>query len=160
MYIIEPLESHDRKNFDCGEEIFNRYLRERAAQDIRRKLNRVFVLREENSEKIFGYYTLAATTIEARKLSADRAKHLPAYPLPAALLGKLAVDKARQGRGIGKLLLANAVRRVQRLEKEMGIHVLVVDPFVDRLAKFYVSVGFRQFLPERRLFLFMDNLEK
>ena len=159
MYVVEPLKSQDRQGFDCGEESLNRYLRERATQDIKRKLNRVFVIREERKDQVIGYYTLAATTIETAKLPPAHAKHLPQYPIPAALLGKLAVDKAWQNKGIGKHLLANAIRRIQSVEKEMGLHVLVVDPLTDDLTKFYVSVGFMQFLPERRLFLFMNSLE-
>jgi len=159
MYIIEPLKSQDRQAFDCGEESLNRYLRERATRDIKRKLNRVFVIREERKDQVIGYYTLAATTIESAKLPSVHAKHLPQYPIPAALLGKLAMDKACQNKGIGKYLLANAIRRIQSVEKEMGLHVMVVDPLTDDLAKFYVSVGFMQFLPERRLFLFMNSLK-
>ena len=159
MYIIEPLKSQDRQNFDCGEESLNLYLRVRATQDIKRKLNRVFVIREERNDLVIGYYTLSATTIEAAKLPPTHAKHLPRYPIPAALLGKLAIDKAWQSKGIGKHLLANAIRRIQSVEKEMGLHVLVVDPLTDELAKFYTSVGFMQFPPERRLFLFMQSLE-
>jgi GNAT superfamily N-acetyltransferase len=159
MYIVEPLKSQDRQGFDCGEESLNRYLRERAMQDIKRKLNRVFVIREERKDQVTGYYTLAATPIEATKLPQAHAKHLPRYPIPAALLGKLAVDRAWQGKGIGKHLLANAIRRIQSVEKDLGLHVLVVDPLTDDLAKFYISVGFVQFPPEKRLFLFMNSLK-
>jgi GNAT superfamily N-acetyltransferase len=159
MYITEPLKSQDRQDFDCGEESLNRYLCERATQDIKRKLNRIFVIREERKNRIIGYYTLAATTIEAARLPPSHAKHLPQYPIPAALLGKLAVDKAWQSKGIGKHLLANAIRRIQAVEKEMGLHVLVVDPLTEDLAKFYISVGFVPFPPEKRLFLFMKSIE-
>ncbi len=159
MYIIEPLKFQDRQSFDCGEERLNRYLRERATQDIRRKLNRVFVVRKERKDKIISFYTLAATMIEPANLSAKHVKRLPQRPIPAALLGKLAVDRAWQNKGIGKHLLANAIRRIQTVEKEMGLHVLVVDPLTDDLARFYVSVGFVQFPPEKRLFLFMNSLE-
>jgi GNAT superfamily N-acetyltransferase len=159
MYIVEPLKSQDRQDFDCGEESLNRYLRDRVTQDIKRKLNRIFIIREDRKNRVIGYYTLASTTIEAAKFPPAHAKHLPQYPIPAALLGKLAVDKTWQNKGIGKHLLANSIRRIQSVEKEIGLHVLVVDPLTDDLAKFYISVGFVQFLPEKRLFLFMNSLK-
>lgn len=159
MFVIEALKGHDRSEFDCGVEELNRYLRERATQDMKRRLNRVFVATEEGSSRIIGYYTLAATIIEAQKLPPEHAKRLPRYPIPAALLGKLAVDNEWKSRGLGKLLLANAIRRVQVLEKEIGIHVLVVDPMFDDLLRFYTRFGFLHFPPERRLFLFTDSLE-
>ncbi len=158
MFIIEPLKAQDRKDFDCGEDALNRYLRERATQDIKRRLNRVFVAIEEGKSQVIGYYTLAATTVEAEKLPPSHTKHLPKYPIPAALLGKLAVDKGWAKQGLGKLLLANAIRRVQVLEKEIGIHVLVVDPLTDDLIRFYTPFGFLHIPPERRLFLFTDGI--
>jgi len=159
MLIIEALQSHDRKNFDCGDVALNRYLRERATQDIKRRLNRVFVAHEDDRDHVIGYYTLAATTIAAEKLPPAQAKQLPRYPIPAALLGKLAVDRAWQKRGIGKLLLANAIRRLQHVEQEIGIHVLVVDPKTEALRDFYARFGFLHFPPDKRLFLFMASLE-
>lgn len=101
MFVIETLKGHDRTEFDCGVEELNRYLRERATHDMKRRLNRVFVATEEDSGRVIGYYTLAAATIEAEKLPSKYAKRLPRYPIPAALLGKLAVDKNWKSRGSG-----------------------------------------------------------
>jgi GNAT superfamily N-acetyltransferase len=159
MYIIEVLKSYDRKSFDCGEDTLNRYFHERSRQDIKRKLNQVFVCIEAGKSRVIGYYTLAATTIEAAKLPQAHAKYLPKYPIPAVLLSKLAVDITEQGKGIGKLLLANAIRRVQEIQKDIGIDALVVDPMRDELIEFYASLGFFHFPPERRLFLFMSSLD-
>jgi len=158
MYIVEALKSRTRDDFDCGQEPLNRYLRERATQDIKRKLNRVFIIKEDGKDRVIGYYTLSATSIETAQLPAAHAKHLPRYPIPAALLGKLAVDRRWQGKGIGKYLLANAIRRIQAVEQEMGIRVLVLDPLTEDLVPFYLSLGFMRFPPQPRLFLFMGGL--
>lgn len=158
MVVIEALKTHNRENFDCEADALNRYLRERATQDIKRRLNRVFIIREVKRDQILGYYTLAATTIEVAQLPPAHAKHLLKYPIPAALLGKLAVDKTWKNKGVGKLLVADALRRVQAVEKEIGIHVLVVDPIHDALIGFYTQLGFLHIPPEKRLFLFVSSL--
>lgn len=63
-YAIVPLHAtHNRLNFDCGISALNRYLHERAGQDIRRYYAALFVAIEENTDRILGYYTLSNTGV-------------------------------------------------------------------------------------------------
>ena len=118
--IIEPLtRKHDRERFDCGIPILNEYLQRQTAQDTRRGVSRVYVARTQGSMVIHGYYTLSATSIGKENLPDTEAKHLPHYPIPAALLGRLAVHRSHQGQMLGKYLLFDAFHGCSRLRKRL-----------------------------------------
>jgi GNAT superfamily N-acetyltransferase len=94
----------------------------------------------ENGQ-IAGFYTLAATSVALEALSPEIAKRLPRYPVvPAALLGRLAVDRSFQGRGLGSVLLADALMRVAR--SELGVFALLVDAKYEAAQRFYEHFGF------------------
>ena len=140
---IEPLaKHHDRKTFDCGEPSLNRYIRQQAGQDIRRRISRVFVATSGDAAHLLGFYTLSALSIHLNDLPTKVAAQLPKHPIPAALLGRLAVAKEAQGEGVGKLLLADAVKRTLAAGKEIAIHALFVDALDDRAVAFYQHFGF------------------
>src|SRR6266568_7922901 len=92
-FIIEPLApSHDRREFTCGVDALDRYFRQQAGQDVRRRATACFVAREIATGRIAGYYTLAAGGILLAEMPAALAKRLPRYPsVPVARLGRLAV---------------------------------------------------------------------
>jgi GNAT superfamily N-acetyltransferase len=101
-----------------------------------------------------GYYTLAATGLALADLPEVLAKRLPRYPVvPATLMGRLAVDARRQGRGHGELLLFDAFSRA--LRNEIASYALVVDAKDDKAERFYrryrfiplATVGRRLFVP-------------
>ena len=109
---------------------------------------------------IRGYYTLSAASIDFSSLPPETAKRLPRYPqMPAALLGRLAVDVRSRGTRSGELLLADALQRVLLIEASMGIIAVVVDALDERAAGFYERYEFQRF-PERprRLFLPMRKV--
>lgn len=90
---IEPLgPGHDRSAFSCGVPALDRYLREQAGQDARRRVAAPFVASNDRV-RVLGFYTLSATSIELTEVPAALADKLPRYPrLTAALLGRLATD--------------------------------------------------------------------
>ena len=49
---------------------------------------------------IAAYYSLSAAGFEKDELPPAVAKRLPHYPMPTAVLGRLAIDRAQQGRGL------------------------------------------------------------
>lgn len=139
-YRIERLDRHDRSQFDCGNAALDGYLRERASQDMRRRLNSCFVAVDE-AGALAGYYTIAATSVPIDKLSAERARRLPRYPVvPAVLLGRLAVSRSHQGKGLGLALVADALLRASRIEAMA--YAMVVDAKEDAAAQFYIHLGF------------------
>ena len=153
---IEPLGTqHDRKAFSCGNESLDRYLREQANQDIRRDLTRLFVATPlDETTRILGFFTLSATSIAAADLPAESAKRLPRYPVPAALIGRLAVDQKSAGRGLGGVLLIEAIERARFAAQTVAMTVIVVDPIDETARSFYAAFDFRDLQgPQRRMFL-------
>ena len=108
-FTIEALaQPHDRSRFRCGSEALDRYIRLQASQDTRRKVARVFVSLPEKSREVAGFYALSAGSIERAMFPPEDVKRLPRYPVPVALIGRLAVDRRWAGQGLGSALLADA----------------------------------------------------
>jgi ribosomal protein S18 acetylase RimI-like enzyme len=160
--VIEPLGSHhDRAAFSCGDPALDAYLQRQASQDIRRRVAQLFVALGDMPGKIAGYYSLSAASFEKDELPTALAKRLPHYPVPAAILGRLAVDRERQGQGLGETLLLDAIRRVVRASATLAVYAIVVDAKNERALAFYGRYGFRSFATEqRRLFLPLETFEK
>lgn len=160
---VESLGSHhDRGGFTCGVESLDRYFRTQASQDVRRKANGVFVLvNPRESNHVLGYYTLCATTLPQGDVPVAARKHIPRYPLVSAtLVGRLAVAEARQGQGLGALLLADAVQRAYVSASSVGSSMLVVDAITEQAAAFYEANGFVRLPDSLRLVLPMQAIGK
>jgi ribosomal protein S18 acetylase RimI-like enzyme len=149
---LAPLDAtHDRTAFRSDSEPLNRYLREQVTQDIRRRVAACFVALSDD-QRIAGYYTLAATSLLLANLPSSTSKKLPRYPtVPAVRMGRLAVDQAFKGQGLGGALLADALLRSAR--SEIAAFALVVDAKDETAAAFYRHHGFIA-LPDSPLTLF------
>jgi hypothetical protein len=91
---------HSRAQFASGVEPLDRYLRERAGQDARKRAAAPFVLCEGESNAVLGYYTLSALSVDIGTWPDDMARRLPKYPyVPATLLGRLAIDRRLRDTG-------------------------------------------------------------
>ncbi len=146
-------DQHDRSTFHCGEALLDRYLQTQATQDIRRHIANCFVAVEVSTGFVAAYYTLAASSIPMVDLPPEEAKRLPRYPtLPAIRIGRLAVDRRFQGRGLGAAMLMNAADR--SLQAEAAAYTLLVDAKDDQAVAFYEHHGFRSLASQQRtLFL-------
>ena len=142
--VVEPLSSiHDRPGFLCGEPALDKYIKRQAKQDVKRRVSRVFVASEaENPSCIVAYYTLSTLSIELSHMPKKLARRLPKHPIPAALLGRLAVCQQAQGAGVGSILVADAIRRVLSVSDEIAIYALVVDALNEGAGRFYQQFGF------------------
>jgi len=159
---IVPLDtSHDRTGFYCGHPALDDYLHKRARQDVKRRISQVFVATEAgHSGTILGYYTLSTMAIELGHLPEDMARKLPRHPIPAALLGRLAVNRDAQGQGVGRLLLVDALKRTLAVSDEIAIHAMVVDAIDDDARRFYEQFGFAPLgSAGRRLFLPLKSID-
>jgi ribosomal protein S18 acetylase RimI-like enzyme len=152
-FLLAPLDvAHDRSAFRSDSEPLNRYLREQVTQDIRRRVAACFVALTDE-QRIAGYYTLASASLLLTDLPATTGKKLPRYPtVPAIRMGRLAVDQAFKGQGLGSALLADALDRAVR--SEIAAFALVVDAKDAAAATFYRHHGFIA-LPEAPLTLFL-----
>jgi predicted GNAT family N-acyltransferase len=150
---------HSRAAFDCGEQSLNEYLQRYVTQDSKRHLTRAYVLTESASNHVSGYYTLSATNIQRERFPAQHARRLPRYPVPAVLLGRLAVDRSLRGQGLGEHLLVDALKRVGHASSTIGVHAILVEAISDRAAKYYASYGFISLTdPPRTLFLPIESV--
>jgi GNAT superfamily N-acetyltransferase len=158
---MEPLGSaHDRSAFHCGEDALDRYLQTQATQDIRRHIANCFVAIETATSRVAAYYTLSSASIPIIDLPAEETKRLPRYPtLPAVRIGRLAVDRTFQGRGLGAALLADAAHRSVR--SDIAGFTLLVDAKNDQAVAFCQHHGFRLLLSRpRTLFLPLATAHK
>ena len=140
---------HARDDFSCGVESLDHYLARQATQDVRRRASACFVALEARSDKVAGYYTLAAGGVPLTDLPESLTKRLPRYPsVPVARVGRLAVDRAFQGQKLGGALLADAAVRASR--SEVAVFALVVDAKDDAAEAFYRHYGFERFGTQAR----------
>src|SRR3954447_22205675 len=148
-----------REGFDCGKPPLNDFLRALVSQYEKRNLGRTYVALEGEDQRVLGYYTLASGAIEVESLPANQAKRLPRHAVPVILLARLAVDQSVHGRGVGGLLLRDALTRSLDLSGKLGIHAVVVDALDAGAKTFYERFGFMPLTDdEMRLFLPLSTI--
>jgi GNAT superfamily N-acetyltransferase len=151
--------AHDRNAFDCGEPPLNNYIQRLALQNDERGIGRTFVAVEAGGTRIPGYYTLATGKVTFENMPATR-KLPPHMPVPVVLLGRLAVDSASKGSGMGKLLLLHALWRSQQIAAHAGVYAVEVDALHEQAAQFYRKYGFTPLLDDPlHLYLSMKTIE-
>lgn len=153
---VEPLNrQHDRRAFSCGVASLDDYLARQASQDVRRRTAAVFVMIEPvEPKRVLGYFTLSSYALDRRSIPAAVLPLMPRYPMVGAtIIGRLAVDSSRQGRGYGSALLARALRLVVENTAVVGSSMVIVDALDERAAAFYRSHGFIPLAESRRLIL-------
>lgn len=139
----EPLTpAHDLSSFSCGEPFLDEWLRRRALANHLSGVSRSYVLRT-GSSRVIGYYTLAAGAIAISEAPGRVRRNMP-DPIPMAVLGRLAVDQAWQGRGLGPLLLRDAALRTRQAAESIGIRGILVHALSPAAKRFYQGCGFRE----------------
>ena len=153
-------EKHDRSKFDSGEAALDRYFQTQVTQDIRRRITNCFVVVEAATGVVTAYYTLSAASIPLVELPLDEAKRLPRYPsIPAVRIGRLAVDRRFQRRGLAEPMLMNAVHRT--MQDAAAAFTLLVDAKSDSVVSFYERYGFRAIAGKpQTLFLPLSTAQK
>ena len=141
--VVEPLgRRHDRAAFSCGLPELDRYLARQAGQDVRRRIARVFVCTAGDTDAVLGFYTLSALSIDLGSLPDELSRKLPRHPVPCVLLGRLAVDVSVHGRGLGGMLLADAIKRAVIAGDTVAMHAMIVDAANEDAKRFYERFGF------------------
>lgn len=152
--------THDTGRFDSGVSALDEYLQRYAGQDQKRNLARVFVA-THGDPRVLGYYTVSAASFRKEGLPPRDAKRLPRYPVPAAILGRMAVDASCQGTGLGEHLLVDCCRRVVASAEQMAVYALIVDAKTEPAKAFYLRYGFIPFVDQpMRLFLPIETLRR
>jgi ribosomal protein S18 acetylase RimI-like enzyme len=152
-FAVEALEAkrHDRAGFDCSLEPLNRYLRTLAGQHRVKGIATTFVLVDaERPSRILGYYSLSAASLNFERLTEADREGLPAYPVPAVRISRLATSLSARRQGLGELLLQNAIKRILQARDTLGVHAVVVEAKNSAAEGFYRKYGFRLCDPESR----------
>jgi GNAT superfamily N-acetyltransferase len=150
---------HPRRHFRCGEEEIDDWLAAKALQHQEKHLSATKVLLDEEGV-IVGYYTLATGQVDFSDLPAEVGRELPCRLLPVAVLAWLGVNSLRQGRGLGGLLLAQALRDCWEAGKTFAFVAVILDCINDAARAFYQRWGFHE-LPGHpyRLFVSAKQLD-
>ncbi|MCW6512966.1 GNAT family N-acetyltransferase [Lichenifustis flavocetrariae] len=135
-FLSEALGKRDRAAFASGNDRIDAYFRTAVSQDVKRNYAACYVLVEQDSARLAGFYTLSATHIPLPDIPPDIARKLPRYPnVPAVLIGWLGRDLGFRGENIGGLLLHDAIARVSA--SHIGASALFADAIDEAAAEFY-----------------------
>jgi GNAT superfamily N-acetyltransferase len=150
---------HPRKAFRCGEERVDDWLATKALQNQEKRLSVTRVLLDE-AGAVAGYYTLATGQVDFSDLPVELTRRLPRRVLPVAVLAWLGVGADRQGQGLGRLLLAQALADCHEAGQTFAFVAVILDCINDAAKAFYQQWDFQE-LPGHpyRLFLSAQRLE-
>jgi GNAT superfamily N-acetyltransferase len=133
---------HDRAAFDCGISALNEYLQRYARQNHESGGAKTFVaVSPDDPLIVLGYYTISPGAIAFAKIPAAVSKNLGRYEVPVFRLGRLAVARRMQGRGLGGDLLLAAGERSLAVAREVGGVALAIDAKDDRAAAWHARFG-------------------
>ena len=130
---------HHLSEFECGEPTLDDWLRRRALQNEEGGASRTYVVCA--GQQVVGYYALAVGAVAHAEAPGRIRRNMP-DPVPVMIIGRLAVHKDFQGRGIGPGLLRDAVLRTLQAAEIAGIRAILVHAISDRARKFYEDCGF------------------
>lgn len=105
-----------------------------------RGLGRCYVCIDGDIETVLGYYTLSAVAVEHAALPGRVRRNAP-HPVPAVLMGRLAIDQTAQGAGLGRLLVRDAILRTLAAADHIGVRILLVHALHEQASTFYESLG-------------------
>ena len=148
--------------FDCGIPEMNIYLSRYAVRNTKKRIGNTFVaISGENPQKPLGYYTVSMGQILFEELPESMSKGLPRYPIPSFRIEKLAVDSSMQGKGLGELLLENALKKALQVSSDVAVYCILVDALNQKAKDFYLKYSF---LPlnnsDLTLYLPLDTLKQ
>ena len=136
----EPLGSRHRlADFNSGVAALDDWLRRRAIANQVSGASRVFVACE--AQRVAGYYALASGAVAIAAAPGRFRRNMP-EPIPVAMLGRLAVDRAWQGRGVGRALFRDGATRVLHAADTLGIRGILVHAVSEQARTFYLALGF------------------
>jgi GNAT superfamily N-acetyltransferase len=155
------LEEDERSRFDCGRDSLNAWFQRHAWHNQAASVSRTSVICDARTNRIVGYISLSAAQIERELLAKADRRNRP-DPVPATLLGQLAVDKAYQSEGHARALLLFGLTAAWRASREIGSFGVITHPLDDGVRGFYARWGFEDipFDPRRSMIVRMIDLEK
>ena len=165
-FVVLDKAVHDRKSFDCGTAELNRFLQQFADRHREAGISRTMVLAADKAltngkYPICAFYTITPGAIQRQTLPEALARKLPRYPVPVFLIAQLAVHRACQGKGLGKITLIKSLEHLWKINTHIKAYAVIVDCVTAEVKDFYLKYGF-QLLNETdnktRLFLPMKTV--
>jgi GNAT superfamily N-acetyltransferase len=147
-YITSQIEPDDlTSGFSCGKHPLDDYFRRHALANDRAGIGRAYVLRRAENDppelpRVLGFYTLSMAVAESAQVAKVLEAKLPRYPIPIALIGRLAIDTRAQGRRLGEALLLDALGRVVDAAGIVGCTGIIVDAKDEGAEQFYAKYDF------------------
>ena len=132
---IDPIPPNKLKTFSCGNLELDDYLKRYAKKNDKKDIAKTFVYIDRDS--VIGFYSISMSSIAFHDLPEKHKTGIPKYPIPVALIGKLAVDSRYQGREIGSALLVDAFKRIKEASMTIAAFAVIVDAKNERAVKFY-----------------------
>ena len=135
------IEAHDFSNFNSGTDILDEWLKHRAVDNLKSAASRSYVICPAGTNEVIGFYALSMGQIFGHAVVGSMRRNMPPQ-IPSVILGRLAIDKTWQGRGLGRALLADAVRRSLRAATEVSARLIIVHAISPAAEAFYLHHGF------------------
>lgn len=147
---------HDTAGFDCGDPHLNDWLRQRALKNESR-FSRTYVVCD--GRQVVAYYCVSAGSVERMQVPGKLRRNAP-DAIPVSVIGRLAVDRAYAGKGLGTDLLADALRRIALASQTIGIAAVLVHAKDEAARRFYLHAAeFIEYPDESRtLFLPIETV--
>jgi GNAT superfamily N-acetyltransferase len=158
-FVIEKLaKNHDLSHFDCGNDALNLWLRRFAWTNVQNDSARVYVAHRRD-HVVVGYHALTAGSVSRAEVPERIGRGLAAHPIGVVVLGRLAVDRIQQGKGLGATLLQDSLLRVEHAAETVGVRAVMVQAIDTAARSFYLRFGFSASpVDEMRLMLLMKDL--
>ena len=151
--------AHDFLEFDCGKEPLNVFLTRHALANQANDSARTFVVLDGDS--VVGYYSLAVSAVLFDEAPSRMAKGLARHPVPVILMARFAVALSHQGKGIGKAMFKDAIKRALAVSREVAARAFVVHAKDDDASKLYQHFEMEPFPNSPyHFFLLMKDIEK
>lgn len=134
---------HDRAAFTCGLDRIDNFLKITASKYLAGDIGRIYVATEKEGGRLVGFYAVGPHSIDASELAPEMKKRLPSYDrISAYYLSMIGTHSDVQGKGVGSLLLADALKRCMEAADKMGGRFVVLDAINEDAARLYARYGF------------------
>jgi predicted GNAT family N-acyltransferase len=157
--IISYSKNFSRDHFFCGKTSLDNYILKNATKDVKSGACTCFII-IDGQNRVIAYYTLSTDSVPSDDAPAELQKSVNYSHIPVILLGRLAVHNEFRGKGYGKLLLVDALKRCFKVaKKHVGSVAVIVDPIDKEAEGFYSKYGFTKIPDSGRMFMTMTKIE-
>ncbi|EOC5298396.1 TPA: GNAT family N-acetyltransferase [Klebsiella quasipneumoniae subsp. similipneumoniae] len=132
---------HNIAEFCCQEPALNEWLKKKALRNNSTGISRVYVVCAENTNRVIGYYCLSSGSVHRNTVPGAYRRNAPDV-IPVIVLGRLAIDQAWSGNGLGAAILKDAIYRTQNIAFQVGVRALAVHALNEEVKCFYTRFGF------------------